>query len=136
MERDFDKALQIRLEDRMDSLNYYSWYFNHLKINDEVESIIKDSDTFEEARDRAEELIAKKCWPCYFFTSDTTGEKDFEEFFTDKEDLDMNRFETVGIIKNQPIFDEAKLDEFMVGIDFLREKRVVLEDEKTKLKKH
>lgn len=75
-----------------------------------------------EARDRAEELIAKKFWPCYFFTSDTTGEKDFEEFFTDKEDLDMNRFETVGIIKNQPIFDETKLDEFMVGIDFLREK--------------
>ena len=75
-----------------------------------------------EARDRVEELIAKKCWPCYFFTSDTTGEKDFEEFFTDKEDLDMNRFETVGVIKNQPIFDEAKLDEFMVGIDFLREK--------------
>ena len=75
-----------------------------------------------EARDRAEELIAKKCWPCYFFTSDTTGEKDFEEFFTDKEDLNMNRFETVGVIKNQPIFDEAKLDEFMIGIDFLREK--------------
>ena len=75
-----------------------------------------------EARDRAEEHIAKKCWPCYFFTSDTTGEKDFEEFFTDKEDLDMNRFETVGVIKNQPIFDEAKLDEFMIGIDFLREK--------------
>ena len=75
-----------------------------------------------EARDKAEELIAKKCWPCYFFTSDTTGEKDFEEFFTDKEDLDMNRFETVGVIKNQPIFDEAKLDEFMIGIDFLREK--------------
>ena len=75
-----------------------------------------------EARDKAEDLIAKKCWPCYFFTSDTTGEKDFEEFFTDKEDLDMNRFETVGIIKNQPIFDETKLDEFMVGIDFLREK--------------
>ncbi len=75
-----------------------------------------------EARDRAEELIAKKFWPCYFFTSDTTGEKDFEEFFTDKEDLDMNRFETVGVIKNQLIFDEAKLDEFIIGIDFLREK--------------
>ena len=37
MKNDFDKALQIRLEDRMDSLNYYSWYFNHLKINDEVD---------------------------------------------------------------------------------------------------
>ena len=74
----------------------------------------------QEARDRAEELIVNNYWPCYFFTSDTTGEKDFEEFFTDKEDLDMDCFETVGVIKNQPIFNEDKLDEFMNGIDALR----------------
>ena len=76
----------------------------------------------DEARDRAEELIANKQWPCYFFKSDTTGEKDFEEFFTDAEDLDMERFETVGVIRNQPEFDEAELDEFMTGIEALREK--------------
>ena len=75
-----------------------------------------------EARDRAEELIANNQWPCYFFKSDTTGEKDFEEFFTDAEDLDMERFETVGVIRNQPEFDEAKLDEFMKRIEALREK--------------
>ena len=75
-----------------------------------------------EARDRAEELIANKKWPCYFFKSDTTGEKDFEEFFTDAEDLDMERFQTVGVIRNQPDFDEAKLDEFMNRIQTLREK--------------
>jgi FlaA1/EpsC-like NDP-sugar epimerase len=34
--------------------------------------------TEDEARDRAGELIARKRWPCYFFKSDTTGEKDFE----------------------------------------------------------
>ena len=76
----------------------------------------------DEARDRAEELIANNQWPCYFFKSDTTGEKDFEEFFTEAEDLDMERFETVGVIRNQPDFDEAKLDEFMNGIEALREK--------------
>ena len=75
-----------------------------------------------EARDKAEELIAKKRWPCYFFISDTTGEKDFEEFYTDNEDLDMNRFETVGVIKNQPVFDETKLDEFKDGVNALRAK--------------
>ena len=75
-----------------------------------------------EARDRAEELIGKKQWPCYFFKSDTTGEKDFEEFFTDKEDLDMERFDTVGVIRNHPDFDEAKLEDFMDGIEALREK--------------
>ncbi len=76
----------------------------------------------DEARDKAEELIANKQWPCYFFKSDTTGEKDFEEFFTDAEDLDMERFETVGVIRNGPEFDEAKLNEFMKGIEALREK--------------
>jgi len=76
----------------------------------------------EEARDRTAELIAKKQWPCYFFSSDTTGEKDFEEFFTDKEDLDMSRFDGVGAIKNKPIYDSQKLDDFSSGIQALREK--------------
>ena len=49
-------------------------------------------------------FIANKKWPCYFFKNDTTGEKDFEEFFTDNEDLDMKRLETVGVIRNQPEF--------------------------------
>ena len=82
-----------------------------------------------EARDRAEELITNKHWPCYFFKSDTTGEKDFEEFFTNNEDLDMERFETVGIIKNQPDFDEDKLDDFMDGIEALREKGTWTKDD-------
>ena len=87
----------------------------------------------DEARDRAEELIANKQWPCYFFKSDTTGEKDFEEFFTDNEDLDMERFETVGVIKNQPDFDETKLDDFMNGIETLREKGTWAKDDIVKL---
>ena len=87
----------------------------------------------DEARKRTEELIAKKQWPCYFFTSDTTGEKDFEEFFTDKEDLDMDRFDTVGIIRNQPDFDETKLDEFIEGINALRDKETWEKDEIIKL---
>jgi FlaA1/EpsC-like NDP-sugar epimerase len=83
----------------------------------------------DEARDRAEELIANKQWPCYFFKSDTTGEKDFEEFFTDNEDLDMERFETVGIIKNHPDFDELKLDDFTNGIETLRDKGTWTKDD-------
>jgi len=83
----------------------------------------------DEARDRAEELISKKQWPCYFFRSDTTGEKNFEEFFTNKEELNMERFDTVGVIRNQPEFDEANLDEFMDGINALRAKATWTKDE-------
>jgi FlaA1/EpsC-like NDP-sugar epimerase len=87
----------------------------------------------DEARDRAEELIANKQWPCYFFKSDTTGEKDFEEFFTDNEDVDMESFGAVGVIKNQSGFDESKLDEFMDGIEALREKGTWTKDDIVKL---
>ena len=73
----------------------------------------------EEARSRCSELIAKKKWPCFFFKSDTTGEKDFEEFHTNKEIIDMKRFENIGIIKNSEDFNIDKLDEFTKNIDIL-----------------
>lgn len=87
----------------------------------------------DEARDRAEELITKKQWPCYFFESDTTGEKDFEEFFTDSENIDMERYETIGVIQNQPDFDENKLDDFFNGIEALRSKKVWSKEDIVKL---
>lgn len=74
----------------------------------------------DEARARAPELIAARKWPVYFFASDTTGEKDFEEFFTGEELLDMERFHAIGVIGNEPVFDGAKLDRFMRAIDEIR----------------
>ena len=74
----------------------------------------------DEARSKVSELSAQKKWPCYFFKSDTTGEKDFEEFFTSHEALELDRFVNLGVIKN-PI--EAKLDllsQFEAGINTLK----------------
>lgn len=65
--------------------------------------------TEDEARELAKTLPEQGKWPCLFTASDTTGEKDFEEFFTDKETLDMQRFTNLGVIKNEPIYDETKL---------------------------
>jgi FlaA1/EpsC-like NDP-sugar epimerase len=67
----------------------------------------------DEARNRVEELAAKRQWPCYFFASDTSGEKDFEEFFTPGETLDMDRFSDLGVIKNSPDYDPEQLDRFL-----------------------
>lgn len=74
----------------------------------------------EEARERAAELIPNKRWPVFFFTSDTTGEKDFEEFFTDGEALDMERFESIGVIPNEPVFQASSLEYFLSEIDRIR----------------
>lgn len=51
-------------------------------------------------------------WPCLFTASDTTGEKDFEEFFTEKEVLDLDKFENLGIIKNDLYLEIEKLNTF------------------------
>ena len=74
----------------------------------------------DEARDCATELINNRQWPCYFFKSDTTGEKDFEEFYTDAENIDMHKFKSVGVIKNEPLYDENKLNQFLLNIEELQ----------------
>jgi FlaA1/EpsC-like NDP-sugar epimerase len=66
----------------------------------------------DEARQKMASLPDKGRWPCFFTNSDTTGEKDFEEFFTDKEVLDLNRFENFGIIKNDGDIFTDKIDLF------------------------
>ncbi len=76
----------------------------------------------EEARELVKTLPEKGKWPVYFFNSDTTGEKDFEEFYTGDEVIDWDRFENLGVIKNEPIFDNEKLDYFSWKISTLKEK--------------
>jgi len=68
--------------------------------------------TEDEARELIKTLPEQGKWPCLFTKSDTTGEKDFEEFYTDKEVLDMDRFKNLGVIKNEPEYNETQLNNF------------------------
>lgn len=68
--------------------------------------------TEEDARGRMRELKAKQKWPVYFFKSDTTGEKDFEEFYTEDETLDMDRFKSIGVIINEAVYNEERIEIF------------------------
>ncbi len=77
--------------------------------------------TEEEARRLVNTLPEQKKWPCLFTDSDTTGEKDFEEFFTDQEMLDMERFQNLGVIKNEPVYDEQNLQLFEKTIQELKQ---------------
>ena len=76
--------------------------------------------TEDEARELIKTLPSQGKWPCLFTRSDTTGEKSFEEFYTDKEVLDMRRFKDLGIIKNFPEFDGKKLEYFEDSINSLK----------------
>lgn len=57
--------------------------------------------TENEARLLAKTLPQTGKWPCLFTKTDTTGEKEFEVFFTENEILDLKRYNTIGIIKNE-----------------------------------
>jgi FlaA1/EpsC-like NDP-sugar epimerase len=76
--------------------------------------------TEEEARLLINSLPQEGKWPCLFTNSDTTGEKDFEEFYTSDELLDMNRFENLGIIKNELVSQDNKLEHFTKVINDLK----------------
>jgi FlaA1/EpsC-like NDP-sugar epimerase len=75
----------------------------------------------EEARELAHKLPEKGQWPCLFTPSDTTGEKDFEEFFTEGEILDMDRFQNLGIIKNDAVYERKKIKHFSKTIEMLKQ---------------
>ncbi|MGR5515760.1 UDP-N-acetylglucosamine 4,6-dehydratase [Vibrio harveyi] len=90
-------------------------------------------ETEEEARQLAHTLPEQGKWPCLFTASDTTGEKDFEEFFTDKEELDMSRFENLGIIKNEPLYEQALLTLFENSISEMKGERAWTKEQIVKL---
>lgn len=77
----------------------------------------------EEARELVKTLPEEKKWPCLFTGSDTTGEKDFEEFFTHNETLDMNRFENLGVIKNELSYDKNLVELFENRIKELKKQK-------------
>lgn len=86
-----------------------------------------------EARSKMDTLPAENKWPCLFTSSDTTGEKDFEEFFTTNELLDMDRFENLGIIKNVAAHDLKKLKHFSDAIAEMKARKGWNKEELVKL---
>jgi len=68
------------------------------KINIEMDICESEDD----AKNKISLNDLKKSYPVYFFNSDTSGEKLYEEFYTDKDTVDLNLFQSLGIVKNAP----------------------------------
>tara|TARA_B100000767_G_C19773553_1_gene541353 strand:+ start:3562 stop:4761 length:1200 start_codon:yes stop_codon:yes gene_type:complete len=81
-------------------------------------------DSENQARETVEELAKTSQWPCFFFESDTTGEKDFEEFYTKDENLFMDSFDGIGVIKNSYNFEQENLDTFLDKISEYKTSKV------------
>lgn len=61
----------------------------------------KEFDNDEAAKKYAAEMpYDTKVWPVVYSKSDTTGEKSFEEFYVPGEKLNMDRFQSLGVIED------------------------------------
>ncbi|WP_036608829.1 polysaccharide biosynthesis protein [Oribacterium sp. P6A1] len=70
--------------------------------------------TDEEAIEKAEELKrGANLYPVHYSKSDTSGEKLFEEFVTNDERTDIDRYNSLGVIINKEIPDKSRLDIFI-----------------------
>jgi FlaA1/EpsC-like NDP-sugar epimerase len=77
----------------------------------------------QEAKERAARMkFGARDWPCYFFESDTTGEKPVEEFFTDLDRVDQARYRNIGVISQPPWRDRDQLDRALTAFEKVRRK--------------
>jgi FlaA1/EpsC-like NDP-sugar epimerase len=106
-----------KLSEALHLMSFSDIAMEYLKDKGYEAYICKSED---EARELIKILPEQRKWPCLFTKSDTTGEKDFEEFYTHKEILDMDRFENLGVIKNEPEYNEAQLNNFEGAIGQLK----------------
>ena len=61
---------------------------------------IKICKSEKEAKEVASNLSDSSSYPVYFFKTDTSGEKLYEEFYTSDDEINLEKFESIGIIKN------------------------------------
>ena len=91
---------------------------------------ILECESDEEAIDKAEELkCGSKKYPVHYSGSNTSGEKAYEEFFTDKEKVDMKRFESLGVITDKEIPDRNKAKVVMSELDEAFKRNEVTKDD-------
>ena len=71
-----------------------------------------------EAIDKAQELRkGSRLYPVHYSASDPSGEKAFEEFVTETETADMDRFSSLGVITGKQIPDKARVQQLFSRLD-------------------
>lgn len=84
----------------------------------------------EEAVEKAEDLRSgSKKYPVHYSESNTSGEKAFEEFYTDQEQVDMERLHSLGIITGKGIPDNKQIDVLFTKLENAFERDTLTKEE-------
>lgn len=84
--------------------------------------------TEQEARSRIDELVNQKRWPCYISDTDTTGEKMYEEFYTQTDDVYLDRFRDIGVLRMRFDIDKDRLEMFLQEIEDIKKRNTWSKD--------
>lgn len=92
------------------------------------EPLMCDSD--EEAVSKAEELKnGSKHYPVHYSGSNTSGEKSYEEFYTDSESVEFNRLKALGVVTDKPIPDKDRVKTLFVKLNETFDKEETTKEE-------
>lgn len=91
---------------------------------------IMECESDAEAVDKSDELKNGSChYPVHYEVSDTSGEKAYEEFYTEAETIDMERFKSLGVITDTEICDVEKLAALLENLNNVFEKENTSKEE-------
>lgn len=91
---------------------------------------ILECDSDEEAIEKAVELKkGSMVYPVHYSKSNTSGEKEYEEFFTNQENVDMKRFDSLGVITDKRIPDKDKAHNILTELDEAFERTMLTKDD-------
>ena len=92
------------------------------------EVLMCDSD--EEAIEKAEALkTGSNLYPVHYSISDTSGEKAYEEFVTDSEKAELDRFMSLGVIVGKEIPDKERVNKLFKNLNTEFEKEEITKEE-------
>ena len=107
-----------KLDMHSDLINFASIYPSLLDQL-EYEAVICNSD--KEARNSMH-LIQEKKYPVFLFKTDTSGEKLYEEFYTETEECTLDRFNSLGVISKKAIYSVKVINVIIGELKSLLEK--------------
>ncbi len=83
-----------------------------------------------EAIEKADDLKnGSNKYPVHYSVSDTSGEKPFEEFVTETETADYDRFKSLGVITGKPIPDKGEVEKLISNLEEAFGRDILSKDE-------
>lgn len=79
---------------------------------------VLECDSDKDAIEKADDLKkGSNKYPVHYSVSDTSGEKPFEEFVTETEIADYDRFKSLGVITGKPIPDKSEVEKLIFNLE-------------------